>query len=109
MNRFVGGEGPFEFEPHQGSGFRPDAPAVGELLDQVETPVRVERCVGSSGCGLETRPFVANLDAQEAIRQSDLEVHAPGRAGAGVLDAVGDQLGRQQRRDLDLGWVELRQ
>ena len=75
----------------------------------MQTPVRVERCVGSSACGLETRPFVANLDAQEPSRQSDLKVHAAGRTSAGVLDAVGDQLRRQQRRDLELGWVELRQ
>src|SRR5690242_11734803 len=68
-------DGRLELEPHERAWFRDDSPAIGELIDEVKAPARIERCAGRASGGHEATAVVADRDPKVILDQGGLETH----------------------------------
>src|ERR687887_592025 len=86
-------KGPIELEPHERLWFGHDAPAIGEVFDQVKAPAGIEWRVRRPRRGRKARPFVADHYLHDPVVQRGLEMDPAAGGGPAVFDSIGDQLG----------------
>src|SRR2546423_10314338 len=96
---------PVELEPGQSRRFDRHSPACRQLIDQVKPPVRIDGRARRSPKGHEPVALIADLYSNQIVPDPDVQAPHAAPRGARALDALVDQLGHQERRDLGLGIV----